>query len=123
MDSSYELSYISEDIECLVCKKSIYMLFGMPMIWRDQKDRSNDCYFCRYDFTGCTTAKKKKHIVCPNLKSAMYPVEHLENLPVPKPPDQEIQSPRVLMNIQVVNMWSPMIQKTRINQYHCLKRF
>ena len=52
------------------------------------KDRSNDCYFCQNDFTGCTAAKKIKHIVYPNLQSAMCSVEHLENLPVPKPPDQ-----------------------------------
>ena len=68
------------------------MNFDAPMIWREQKDRSDDCYFYQNDFTGCTTAKKKKHIVCPNLQSAMRPVEHSENLPGPKPPDQEMQS-------------------------------
>ena len=36
--------------------------------------------------------KKKKHIVYPNLQSAMCPVEQSENLPVPKRPDQEMQS-------------------------------
>ena len=30
--------------------------------------------------------------------------------------------PAMLINIPVVNMWSPMIQKVRINQYHFLKR-
>ena len=42
----------------------------------------------------CTlcTAKKKKHIVYPNLQSAIHQVEHSENFLVPKPPDQEIQS-------------------------------
>ena len=68
------------------------MNFDAPMIWREQKDRSDDCYFYQNDFTGCTTAKKKKHIVYPNLQSAMRPVEHSENLPWPKPPDQEMQS-------------------------------
>ena len=61
-------------------------------VWREQKDHSNGCSFCKHDFTGCTIAKKKKHIVYPNLQSAMRPVKHSENLPVPKPPDQEIQS-------------------------------
>ena len=56
------------------------------------KDSSNDCYFCQYDFTGCAIAKKKKRIVYPNLQSAMHPVEHLENIPLLKPPDQEMQS-------------------------------
>ena len=53
---------------------------------------SNDCYFCQQDYTGCTTAKKKKHIVYPNLQSAIRPVEHSKDLPVPKPPDQEMWS-------------------------------
>ena len=72
--------------------KNLHMKFGVPMIWREQKDNSNDCYFCQHDFTGCTTAKKKKHIVYLNLQSAIRPVEQSENLPVPKPPDQDIQS-------------------------------
>ena len=34
--------------------------------------------------------KKKKHIVYPKLQSAMRAVEHLNDLPVPKPPNQEM---------------------------------
>ena len=62
------------------------------MIWCEQKDHSNDCYFCQHDFTGCTTARGKKHMVYPNLQSALRSIEHSEMLPVPKPPDQETQS-------------------------------
>ena len=68
------------------------MKFDVPMIWRKQKDHSNDCYFCQQDYTGCTTAKKKKHIVYPNLQSAMRPVEHSKELPIPKFPNQEMWS-------------------------------
>lgn len=68
------------------------MKFGVPMIWYEQRDHSNDCYFCQQDYTGCTTAKKKEHIVYPNLQSAMCPVEHSKDLPVPKHPDQEMWS-------------------------------
>jgi len=68
------------------------MNFSVPMIWRKQKDHSTDCYFCQQDYTDCTTAKKKKHIVYPNLQSAMRPVEHSKDLPAPKPPDQEMWS-------------------------------
>ena len=90
-----------QDKSCLTCvktfsawyaKKNVHMKFGVPMIWREQKDHSNDCYFCQQDYTGCTTPKKKKHIAYPNLQSAMRPVEHSKELPVPKPPDQEMWS-------------------------------
>ena len=36
--------------------------------------------------------QRKRNIVYPNLQSEMSLVEHLENLLVPKPPDQEMQS-------------------------------
>ena len=86
---------------CLTCVKTLSdwyagknvpMKFSVPMIWRDQKYHSNDCYFCQHDFTGCNKAKKKTPIVYPNLQSAMRPVEHSENLPALKSPDQEMQS-------------------------------
>ena len=86
---------------CLACVKTlsawyagknVHMKFGVTMIWGEQKDHSNDCYLRQHDFTSCTTAKKKKHIVYRNLQSAMRPVEHSEKLPVTEPPDQEMQS-------------------------------
>ena len=61
-------------------------MFSVPMTLHEQ----NDCYFsqhCHF-FTGCTTARKMRQ---PDLQSAMCPIEHSENLPVPKPPDQQMQ--------------------------------
>ena len=43
-------------------------------------------------YTSSTTAKKNKHIVYLNLQSAMRLVEHSKDLPLPKPPDQEMWS-------------------------------
>ena len=72
--------------------KNVQMQFGVPIIRREQKDHSNDCYFCYQDYTGYTATKKKKHIVYSNLQSAMRPVDHSKELPVPKPPNQEMLS-------------------------------
>ena len=62
------------------------MPFAVPMVWREPKDHVTDCYFCLTDIAG-DTAKTKKHIVYPNLQSAMRPVKHSDELPVPIPPD------------------------------------
>ena len=71
-------------------RKNVHMKFGVLMIRRKQKDHSNDWYFCQQDYTGCTTAKKKKYIVYPHLQSAMRPVEHSKDLSVPNSADQEM---------------------------------
>jgi hypothetical protein len=64
---------------------SHHMLFAVPMVWREPKDHSSDCYFCLTNITGITS--KSKYIVkYPNVPSAMRPVPHNEALPIPKPP-------------------------------------
>lgn len=63
-----------------------HMKFGVPMIWREPKDHFSDCYFCLTKIKGITP--KSKHTVKypNNLESAIRPVPHSENLPVPEPP-------------------------------------
>jgi len=66
------------------------MPFGLPMIWRELTDRLTDCYFCivpplRH---GITKKKKKRTVNYPNILSAIRPVPHTEDLPVPVPPQQ-----------------------------------
>ena len=67
---------------CLTCVKTlsawyagknVHMKFGVPMIWREQKDHSNDFYFCQHDFTGCTIAKKKKKHCLPKFAISNAP--------------------------------------------------
>lgn len=60
--------------------------FAVPMIWREPRNHSDDCYFCSVDITG-HNSKNKKVISYPNLLSAIRPVEHSEVLPVPEPPN------------------------------------
>ena len=64
-------------------KGSQYMPFAIPMVRRETTDHVSDCYFCLTSTTGVTA--KSKHTV-QYLTSAMRPVPHSAELPVPKPP-------------------------------------
>ena len=55
------------------------------MFWRAPTDHVSDCYFCLTIITG-VTAKSKHTVQYPNLPSAMRPVPHSAELPVPKLP-------------------------------------
>ena len=54
------------------------------MVWREQKDHVTDCYFCLTDTQGFRHKTRKK-ILYPSLPSAICPVAHSDQLPVPKP--------------------------------------
>lgn len=59
--------------------------FGIPMVWREQGNHVDDCYFCMVKVGG-HNKKSMKGIVYPNLKSAIRPIPHGPNIPVPEPP-------------------------------------
>ncbi|GFS88506.1 uncharacterized protein TNCV_1461441 [Trichonephila clavipes] len=61
-----------------------HMPFAIPMIWREPKDLSSDCYFCLTNIKGITP-KSKHTVVYSDFQSAMRPVPHSE-LPIQKPP-------------------------------------
>ena len=61
------------------------LLFAVPMVWREQKDHVTDCYFCLTDTQGFHHKTRKK-ILHPILPSAIRPVAHSDELPVPKSP-------------------------------------
>lgn len=56
--------------------------FGIPMVWREQKDHSTDCYFCLVKTSGFNKKNKSK-IEYPNLPSAIRPMPHSAEIPVP----------------------------------------
>jgi len=64
---------------------SCCMPFAIPIVWREPTDHASDCYFCLTSTPG-VTAKSKHTAQYPNLPSAMRPVPHSTELPVPKPP-------------------------------------
>lgn len=59
-----------------------HMPFAIPMIWREPKDHFTDCYFCLTNIKGITS-KTKYTVKYPNLQSAIRPVLHNAEFPVP----------------------------------------
>ena len=67
------------------------MPFVVSMVWREQSDRVTDCYFCMTAIRGFSRKNKSKisYSVC---KSAIKPVSHSPDLPVPQPPTEKEDS-------------------------------
>ena len=58
------------------------MPFGIPMMWLEPKNHTDDCYFCTLNLAGFNRHKKKSWSY-PNVESARRPVPHSEEIPVP----------------------------------------
>ena len=56
--------------------------FAVPMVWREQANHVNDCYFCVTNVTGFSS-KSKGNIKCPYFPSAIRPIPHSADLPPP----------------------------------------
>jgi len=65
-------------------RKNEHLLFEVPMIWREQRNHYDDCYFCMTNVSGFNS-KNKVSIVYPNVSSAMKPILHGEDLPIARP--------------------------------------
>ena len=60
------------------------MSFAIPMVWRERKDHFVDCYFCMKNLKGINH-KYKHHIQYPYVPSAIKPISHNPDHPVPEP--------------------------------------
>ena len=58
------------------------LTFGIPIVWRVQKDHCTDCYFCLVK-TLCYNKKYKWKREYPSLPSAIRPVPHSAEILVP----------------------------------------
>ena len=56
--------------------------FAVPMVWREPRNHTDDCYFYLTNITGFNASSRKK-IKYPNLRSAKRSVPHADDLPVP----------------------------------------
>ena len=79
------------NISCNRCRTSLLfwfdgkrkqMPFGVPMVWREQRDHVSVCYFCMTKITGFSQKSKSK-IIYPTCKSALRPVSQCSDIPVP----------------------------------------
>ena len=52
------------------------------MVWREPKNLINDCYVCAVKTKGINR-KNKNSLVYPNLESAVRPISHCNEIPVP----------------------------------------
>lgn len=67
-------------------KKSLR--FSCSMIWREQQNHINDCYFCMTEIKGFSRKNKHK-IKYPNVSSAQRPIPRNKEIPAPVPPSDE----------------------------------
>jgi len=62
------------------------MPFAVPMVYRETSNHNSDCYFCLTPpVASGMNRKKKQRIGYPNIPSAIKPVPHGRDLPVPEP--------------------------------------
>jgi len=70
-------------------RKGKAMPFAVPMVWREPSNHSSDCYLClTTPAASGRNRKKKQRIDYPNIPSAIKPVSHVEDLPVPETPKE-----------------------------------
>ena len=60
------------------------MPFTIPMVWKGGKDHITDCYFCMINLKGIN-CKYKHHVQYLDVPSAIKPICHDSDLPVPEP--------------------------------------
>ena len=72
--------------------KKKHSKFGIPIIWREPKNHSDDCYFCTVNIKDFNRIRKSTCFY-PDLESARRPVLHCDEIPEPEfthLPDLEI---------------------------------
>ena len=62
------------------------MPFGVPRVWREQKNHHSDCYFYMIDIKKYRKANGRQALQYPDIPSSTAPVSHDDSLPVPQPP-------------------------------------
>ncbi|GFT87555.1 uncharacterized protein TNCV_3759931 [Trichonephila clavipes] len=61
--------------------------FAVAMIWKELKNQSDDCYFCSCSVQGFNLKNRKDISYATIIRSAIRPVPHGFELPIPSLPD------------------------------------
>ena len=81
--------------------------------WRVPKGHGNDCYFCSCNVSGFNM-KNKHNIQYPNLPSAIRPILHQPDVPVPTPPP-------VLIDVEDSTTSSDLSSSECQSEYECFE--
>jgi len=89
MGTTRVLHYVFIQTQCVgEWKRTFFMPFGVPTVWRVPSNHSTDCYFCMvHPIQNGMSMKKKSTLVYPNIPLVIRPVPHGYGLPVPEPLD------------------------------------
>lgn len=68
------------------------MKFGIPRIWREPTNHTNDCYFCMVDPSKRRRGRNAPALQYPDIPSSIAPVPHSSELPIPSPPERDLAS-------------------------------
>ena len=63
--------------------------FAFPIIYKEQQNHVDDCYFCLAQLSSGINRYKKRKVDYTDLKSAQGPLPHSDMLPVSIPPEEE----------------------------------
>lgn len=86
-------------VSCVRCSAGLYtwsksgrgLPFAVLMVWREQCDHVSDCYFCALSIKRVSD-KTRKCLRYPSTQSAIRPILHSPDLPVPAPPTSPLNS-------------------------------
>ena len=59
------------------------MPLAITLVWKEGKDHITDCYFCMINLKGINR-KNKYNVQYPDVPSAIRPIPHSRDLPVPE---------------------------------------
>lgn len=72
----------TESLRVWTTGKRDALKFGVPMVWTEPSNHSDDCYFCLVNIIGINK-KNRRWLKYPDSSSARRPISHSEQVPVP----------------------------------------